>query len=100
MANTIWKTCNRGHRFQKSSNCPVCPICWSSYYKQKSQSDFLKKLASPALRALLKAKIKNLTQLTKWSEKDLSELHGMGPKAIAQLKLAMNKHGLSFAKAN
>ena len=94
----ILKTCTRGHRFQKSSDCPVCPICWSGYYKKRSQSDFPEKLAAPALRALLNAKIKNLRQLTQWTEKELAHLHGMGPKSLSQLKLAMRKQGLSFTK--
>jgi len=95
-----WKTCSRGHRFQKSSDCPVCPICWSGYYKKRSQSDFPQKLGTPALRALLNANIQNLKQLSKWSAAELLELHGMGPKALGLLKAAMRKHGLSFRKSS
>ncbi len=35
------KVCSRGHRFQKSSDCPVCPICWPGQRK-KLKSDFPK----------------------------------------------------------
>src|SRR5689334_15795406 len=93
-----WRTCSRGHRFQKSSDCPVCPICWSGYYRKRLKTDFPDSLAAPALRALLNAKITKLSQVAKQTEAKLSELHGMGPKAIGQLKLALRANGLSFAK--
>lgn len=38
----------------------------------------LPKLAAPAQRALQSAGITNLTQLTKVSEEELMQLHGMG----------------------
>jgi hypothetical protein len=90
----IWKTCGRGHRYQKSSDCPICPICWSGYYRTKSQSDFPEHLSAPALRALLHAKITTLSQLTKYTEKEIANLHGMGPKGVKMLKsslMAMKK---------
>lgn len=31
-----WKTCSRGHRFERSSRYPVCPLCWPGHYKKKS----------------------------------------------------------------
>jgi len=62
------------------------------------KNDFPKTLAAPALRALLNAKITNLSQVAKRSESKLSGLHGMGPKAIGQLKRALRAHGLSFSK--
>jgi hypothetical protein len=75
-------------------------VCWSGYYrKQQSQNDFPDSLAAPALRALLNAKITKLAQLAKHTEDEILELHGMGPKAIGQLKIAMRKHGLSFAQS-
>ncbi len=92
-----WKICSRGHRFQKSSLCPVCPICWPGQRK-KLQSDFPEKLGAPALRALHNAKIKNLAQLAKHTEADILELHGMGPKALSMLKPALKKAGYAFKK--
>lgn len=94
-----WKTCSRGHRFQKSSDCPVCPICWSGYYRTRVQSDFPEKISAPALRALLNAKITKLSQLTKYTEKEISELHGMGPKALHMLKDSLMAMKKSFKKA-
>lgn len=94
------KTCSRGHKFQKSSDCPVCPICWSGYYRKNLQSDFPEKLSAPALRALLNANIMNLVELTKYTEAEILEFHGMGPKALEKLKKALQEKGLAFAKGD
>jgi hypothetical protein len=89
------KMCSRGHKFYKSSDCPVCPKCWSGYYKDQKQSDF-PKLSAPALRALLNAKIMNLKQLSKFSEEEILGLHGMGPATMPVLKAGLKKKGLKF----
>ena len=58
----------------------------------------LPKLARPAQRALAGAGIQRLEQLTRLSEKDLKQLHGIGPNALKQLHQALRAKGLSFAK--
>jgi hypothetical protein len=93
-----WKVCSRGHKFYKTSDCPVCPKCWSGYYKKQLLSDFPKNLGAPALRGLLNAKIKNLKALSKWKEEDVKKLHGVGPNAIGKLKAALKTKKLSFKK--
>ncbi len=98
MTTKSWKTCSRGHRFQKSSDCPVCPMCWPGFYRKKSLSDFPEKLPAPALRALLNAKIAKLSQLAKYTEEQVADLHGMGPKAMGMLKVAMKKQKMAFLK--
>ena len=90
------KICDRGHTFYKTSDCPVCPKCWSGYYREKNKGDFPDKLVSPALRALLSANIFNLNQLSEYSEKEILSLHGMGPSSIPLLKKALKEKGLSF----
>lgn len=65
---------------------------------EKQQTNLPPKLAKPAQRALAGADIITIEQLAKWSEKDLMDLHGMGPKAMGQLREALNEKGLSFAK--
>lgn len=89
------KTCSRGHTFYKSSDCPVCPVCWPGQQK-KLQSDFPEKLGAPALRALLNAKISRLRDLSAFTEREIADLHGMGPKGIRMLKEALTSKNLSF----
>ena len=62
----------------------------------QGESD-LPKLASPAQRALAGAGIKNLRQLTKFTEAEIKQLHGMGPNALGKLRQALADKGLSFA---
>lgn len=90
------KICNRGHEFYKNSDCPVCPKCWSGYYREKNKGDFPDKLSAPALRGLLNANITNLTMLSKFTEGDISTLHGVGPTALITLRAALKAKGLSF----
>ncbi len=56
----------------------------------------LPKLAAPAQRALQSASITNLAQLTKVSEEELMQLHGMGKNALNTLQEALKANGLSF----
>ena len=65
--------------------------------EQKQQSD-LPKLSAPAQRALAGAGIQNLKQLTKFSETEIKQLHGIGPNALKQLRSALKAKGLSFRK--
>jgi predicted flap endonuclease-1-like 5' DNA nuclease len=54
-------------------------------------------LAAPARRALDACGITRLDQLAGMSEKELRSLHGMGAKAVGQLREALEAQGLSFA---
>jgi dihydrofolate reductase len=53
-------------------------------------------LAKPAQRALAGAGYTGLEQLTRVSEDEILKLHGMGPKALEQLRRALAEKGLSF----
>ena len=64
------------------------------------ESDLPAKLAKPAQHALAGAGYVWLEQLTKVSEAELLKLHGMGPKALDQLRRALVAKGLSFAEAS
>lgn len=55
-------------------------------------------VAKPAQRALANAGVASLRDLSRFSEAELSRLHGMGPKAIGVLKSALKAEGLSFRK--
>ncbi len=65
--------------------------------KYMPKSEF-PKISAPANRALANAQIKTLKDLSKWSEKELLALHGIGPSAIPPLKTALKARGLSFKK--
>ncbi len=54
-------------------------------------------LAKPAQRALAAAGYADLQTLTMVREADLRRLHGMGPRALEQLREALAARGLSFA---
>jgi hypothetical protein len=64
--------------------------------KKKQESGLPPKLGAPAERALAGAGIKNLKQLTKFSEAEIKKLHGVGPNAIGKLRQALAEQGLSF----
>jgi DNA-directed RNA polymerase alpha subunit len=55
-------------------------------------------ISAPARRALISKKIKTLTDLAQYSEKEILDLHGIGPTAIPKLKEALKDAGLSFRK--
>jgi hypothetical protein len=55
------------------------------------------RISQPALRALLGAGYTHLDQLTAVTEADLLRLHGMGQKALGQLRDALHARGQSLA---
>jgi hypothetical protein len=60
------------------------------------ESDLPTALAKPAQRALAGAGYVRLEQLTKVSEAEVMKLHGMGPKALDQIRRALAAKGLAF----
>lgn len=62
-------------------------------------SDLPAGLGAPARRALAAAGYTSLAQLSAVAEADLLALHGMGPKALGQLREALAARGLAFAGA-
>jgi predicted RecB family nuclease len=87
------KICKKGHQFYKSSDCPTCPICEE---ERKPKDSFLSLLGAPARRALENNGIKTLEQLSKYSEKEVLNFHGMGKSTIPKLKNILEDNGLSF----
>ena len=63
----------------------------------KSESD-LPKIGAPATRAVNGMGITRLSQFTKFTEDEIMQLHGMGPKAMGILKKALAEKGLQFKK--
>jgi hypothetical protein len=89
------KVCPEGHVFFKTPGCSSCPRCEAA---RKPKHGFLAALAAPARRALEGARLTTLSKLAKKTEAQVSSLHGMGPNAIARLRAALEKDGLSFRK--
>jgi DNA-directed RNA polymerase alpha subunit len=87
------RACRNGHQYYKSSDCPTCPIC----EKERAQKEgFLAELSAPARRALENAGIRTLKQLAGKSEKEILNLHGIGPSSIPKLKKLLKNVGFSF----
>lgn len=63
----------------------------------QQDSDLPNELAAPARRGLVGAGYVRLEQLTKLSESEVKQLHGIGPNALKQLRRALDAKGLSFA---
>ena len=63
----------------------------------QQDSDFPIELAAPARRALVGAGSLRLEQLSRVSEAEIKQLHGIGTNALKQLRQALNAKGLSFA---
>ena len=61
------------------------------------EDDLPANLASPARRALTRAGYTRLEQLASVRESDLNGLHGMGAKAIGQIRVALAARGQGFA---
>lgn len=91
------RTCGNGHRYNKSSDCPVCPQCEK---ERQPQADFLSLLSAPARRALENNGITTLQQLSAFTEKDILQLHGIGPGSIPRLQEALKAQGLTFKNSS
>jgi DNA-directed RNA polymerase alpha subunit len=87
------RTCDKGHKYYKSSDCPTCPVCEVA---RKPSDGFLAKLSAPARRALEHEGLFTLEQLAQYTEKEILRLHGMGPASLPVLRKALHEEGLNF----
>ena len=95
ISNSIRRHCENGHEFYKSSNCSTCPRCED---ERKSKDDFFSILVAPARRALESLEIKSIEDLSKYTEKEILSLHGVGKSTLPILHDLLTKAGLSFKK--
>ena len=95
MSTTNLRICSNGHKYYKSGDCPTCPICEK---ERKPDKGFLSLISAPARRALEREGITTLLKLSKYTEKELLHLHGMGPGSIPGLRDALKEKGLLFRK--
>jgi hypothetical protein len=95
MANTkgTLRTCEQGHSYYKSSDCPTCPVCEK---ERKPEEGFLALLSAPARRALENQGIITSQILSQYTEKEILKLHGIGPSAMPKLRQALEEEGFSF----
>ena len=93
MTKKILKACKKGHKFYKSSDCPTCPICEE---ERKPKHNFLSLIVAPARRALENNGILTLKQLSRYSEKEILNFHGMGKSTIKKKKKLLSESGLTF----
>jgi hypothetical protein len=68
---------------------------WLDHRATTGESPF-PRIGAPAMRALEQAGIRDLQELTRWSEADLLALHGMGPRAVGLLCARLADEGLAF----
>lgn len=62
-------------------------------------SAFPSGLSGPALRALKHAGVRTMTELARRTEREIAELHGMGPKGVRLLKAGLAAQGRAFRGA-
>lgn len=89
------RTCEKGHNYYKSSDCPTCPICEA---ERKPKTGFLSLLSAPARRALENEGITTLEKLSEHTETAILKLHGIGKTAIPKLREALEAENLTFTK--
>ena len=61
------------------------------------KGDLPTNIGNPARNALANVGIQTLKQLTKFTETEIKQLHGVGPNALGKLHIALEAKGLSFA---
>lgn len=88
------RTCGKGHKYYKSSGCPVCPVC----EQQRDVDGFLATLSAPARRALENKGITTVQQLATFTQKEIMALHGIGPASLPVLRAALKQEQLDFKK--
>lgn len=87
------RVCPNGHRYHKSTDCPTCPVCEAA---RKPESGLLSTLSAPARRALERHGIASVYDLAKFSEREILDLHGVGPSSLPKLKAALADAKLAF----
>ena len=91
--NGTLRTCQKGHKYYKNSDCSTCPTCEA---EKKPKDGFLSLLSAPARRALENNGITTLKQLSKYSENELLQFHGFGKSSLPKLRTALEAKGLNF----
>lgn len=67
--NMSARVCKNGHRYENTSDCPVCPTCSAEEMNNKFGEEF-PSIGAPAFRAIDSIGIKKLADLTKIQKKN------------------------------
>lgn len=85
---------------RRQSNCPITADPQKREEANRTtasiRDNLPEGLAQPALRALASAGINSLQDFTMVKQDDLARMHGIGPNALAKIKTALEKQGLTF----
>ena len=86
------KTRKNGHKYYKSSDCPICTICEKA---RKPQDGFLSFIVAPSRYALDQEGISTIEILSNNSEKEIIAFHGLGKSTIPKLKKILQEHNMT-----
>ncbi len=75
------RTCEKGHEYYKSNDCPTCPTCEK---ERTPKEGFLSLLSAPARRALEHHGIHTVEELSKYSEKEILKATWYGTSIFAK----------------
>jgi hypothetical protein len=87
------RTCPKGHSYMKSSDCPICPACEA---EKAMAGFFIDGLSAPARRALQSLGVDSPKKLARHTEREIMDLHGMGPSSLPKMRAALKAAGLAF----
>lgn len=79
-----------------TSTTKVAIVQLAQPVRRKPKEGFLSLLSAPARRALEHYGITTEAELSKYSEKEILKLHGIGPASLPKLRAALEDKGLSF----
>ncbi|SDY26417.1 hypothetical protein SAMN05421736_101810 [Evansella caseinilytica] len=91
------RICEKGHKYYKSSDCPSCPTCEQ---EQKPDTGFLSRLSNPARTALEHEGLTSLQKLSTYTEREILQFHGIGPRSMPILRDELQSQGLAFKPGN
>lgn len=87
------RTCNKGHQYYKSSDCPTCLVCEK---EKEPATGWQAVLSNPARNTLLHHIIDTVAKLANHTEKEILALQGIGKPSLPAFRKALEEAGLKF----
>ncbi|MCT4560300.1 MAG: hypothetical protein N4A41_02895 [Crocinitomicaceae bacterium] len=88
------RICSNGHRYEKTSDCPVCPRCEQLLWVGSQWVG----LANPAKRALAAHGVEDYSDFIKYTREEVASWHGIGPNALKKIEEKLKECHLSWGK--